>query len=231
MDLSPLFLSLKIAFTSTIITFFVGITAAYLVTKMSRFQGIIDGVFTLPLVLPPTVVGFFLLVTFGKNGFLGQFLAEIGMSVVFTWQGAMIASAVVSFPLMYRTARGAFEQMDQNLVYAGRTLGMSELLIFRKIILPECWPGVAAGTVLAFARALGEFGATTMLAGNIPGKTQTMALAVYSAMASGNRERANTWVIIIMIISFISLLLMNYFTRYQGRKKKSDSTEKQRVEV
>lgn len=223
MDLSPLFLSLKISFTATIITFFSGILSAYLVSKMKRFQGVIDGIFTLPLVLPPTVAGFFLLLIFGKNGMLGQILSDLGMSVVFTWQGAMIASAVVSFPLMYRTARGAFEQMDITLVHVGRTLGLSEFTIFRKIILPSCWPGVAAGTVLAFARALGEFGATTMLAGNIPGKTQTMALAVYSAVASGNREKAYTWVGVIMVISFVSILLMNLFSGYQSRKKQKRS--------
>lgn len=220
MNLSPLFISFKVALPATFFTFFLGILAAAKVVKLKRFRGILDGFFTLPMVLPPTVVGFFLLLLFGKNSFLGQFLFQIGWSVVFTWQGAVIAASVVSFPLMYRTARGAFEQMDQTLIYAARTLGFSETKIFWKIILPSCWPGVAAGAILAFARALGEFGATTMLAGNIPGKTQTMSLAIYSAAQGNNRERAYYWVAIIMAISFLTILLMNYLTSYQERLKR-----------
>lgn len=220
MDLSPLFISFKVALPATFFTFFLGILAAAKVVKLKRFRGILDGFFTLPMVLPPTVVGFFLLLLFGKNSFFGQFLFQIGWSVVFTWQGAVIAASVVSFPLMYRTARGAFEQMDQTLIYAARTLGFSETKIFWKIILPSCWPGVAAGAILAFARALGEFGATTMLAGNIPGKTQTMSLAIYSAVQGNNRERAYYWVAIIMAISFLTILLMNYLTSYQERLKR-----------
>jgi molybdate transport system permease protein len=220
MDLSPLFISFKVALPATFFTFFLGILAAAKVVKLKRFRGILDGFFTLPMVLPPTVVGFFLLLLFGKNSFLGQLLFQIGWSVVFTWQGAVIAASVVSFPLMYRTARGAFEQMDQTLIYAARTLGFSETKIFWKIILPSCWPGVAAGAILAFARALGEFGATTMLAGNIPGKTQTMSLAIYSAVQGNNRERAYYWVAIIMAISFLTILLMNYLTSYQERLKR-----------
>ncbi|MDD2221445.1 MAG: molybdate ABC transporter permease subunit [Clostridia bacterium] len=220
MPLSPLYISLKVAFVATFFTMLFGILAANRVVKLKRFKGVIDGIFTLPMVLPPTVVGFFLLLIFGNNGYFGKYLAQIGMSVVFTWQGATIAAAVVSFPLVYRTSRGAFEQMDQNLVYAARTLGMPEWKIFLLIIMPSCWPGVAAGTILAFARALGEFGATTMLAGNIPGRTQTMSLAVYSAVQSNNREKAFYWVIIIMGISFITMLLMNYWTGYQERSKR-----------
>lgn len=220
MNLSPLFISFKVALPATFFTFFLGILAAAKVVKLKRFRGILDGFFTLPMVLPPTVVGFFLLLLFGKNSFLGQLLFQIGWSVVFTWQGAVIAASVVSFPLMYRTARGAFEQMDQTLIYAARTLGFSETKIFWKIILPSCWPGVAAGAILAFARALGEFGATTMLAGNIPGKTQTMSLAIYSAVQGNNRERAYYWVAIIMAISFLTILLMNYLTSYQERLKR-----------
>lgn len=213
MDLSSLYISLKVSVLATVITFFTGLFAARAVMKMKRFRGLVDGIFTLPMVLPPTVVGFLLLLLFGKNGPLGGLLDKIGLSVVFTWYGAVIAAAVVSFPLMYRTARGALEQMDQTLIYAGRTLGMSEIKIFWKIIFPSCWPGIAAGTVLAFARALGEFGATAMLAGNIPGKTQTMSLAIYSAVASNNREKAYQLVIIILGISLVSLLLMNHWTR------------------
>jgi len=220
MDLSPLLISLKVSVFATVFTFFFGILAAYWVVRMRRFQGVADGIFTLPMVLPPTVVGFFLLLLFGKNGLLGQFLAGLNLSVVFTWQGAVIAATVVSFPLMYRTARGAFEQMDQNLIYAARTLGMSEWKIFWRVTVPCCWPGIASGTVLSFARALGEFGATTMLAGNIPGKTQTMSLAIYSAVQGNNRERAYAWVAVILCISFATLLLMNHWTGRPVRSRR-----------
>ncbi len=220
MDLSPLYISMKVALTATVFTFFLGLLAAWKVVKLRRFQGLIDGLFTLPMVLPPTVVGFFLLLLFGKNGLLGQTLEKLALTVVFTWEGAVIAAAVVAFPLMYRTARGAFEQMDQTLIYAARTLGIPERRIFWKIILPSCWPGVAAGTVLSFARALGEFGATAMLAGNIPGRTQTMSLAIYSAVQGNDREKAYLWVVIIMAISFLTLFLMNCWMGYQERAKK-----------
>ena len=220
MDLSPLYISMKVSLAATVFTFFLGLFAAWKVVKLKRLQGLLDGIFTLPMVLPPTVVGFFLLLLFGKNGLLGQTLERLALSVVFTWEGAVIASAVVAFPLMYRTARGAFEQMDQTLIYAARTLGIPESKIFWSIILPSCWPGIAAGTVLAFARALGEFGATAMLAGNIPGKTQTMSLAIYSAVQGNNREKAYLWVAIIMAISLLTLLLMNYWTGYQQRARK-----------
>jgi len=220
MDLSPLLISIKVAFTATFFTFFLGLYAAWKVARGKRFKGVIDGLFTLPMVLPPTVVGFFLLLLFGRRGLLGGILESLAMSVVFTWQGAVIASAVVAFPLMYRTARGAFEQMDQTLLYAARTLGMPEREVFWRVVLPSCWPGVAAGAVLAFARALGEFGATAMLAGNIPGKTQTMSLAIYSAVQNGDDEKAYLWVAVIMAISFLTLGLMNYWTGYQERAKR-----------
>ena len=186
-----------------------------------------DGIFTLPMVLPPTVVGFFLLIIFGKNSILGNFLGKLGISVLFTWQGAVIAAVVVSFPIMYRTARGAFEQVDRNLIHAARTLGMSEWEIFFKVMLPVSWPGVAAATILAFARALGEFGATIMLAGNIPKKTQTMSVAIYTAVQSGNRSLAYVWVGIIMAISFLTIILMNYWTAYQTRMMKQGRKEKE----
>ena len=226
MNYSPLQISMKVALLATFFTFFIGIYAAHKVANMRRLKGLVDGIFTLPMVLPPTVVGFFLLLLFGKNGLFGQFLAKIGMSVVFTWYGAVIAAAVVSFPLMYRTARGAFEQIDHNLIYAGRTLGMSEIKIFWRIILPNCWSGIAAGTVLSFARALGEFGATSMLAGNIPGKTQTMSLAIYSAVSGNNREKAYQWVVIIMAISFATMFIMNLLTGYSvGKRRRGGQTD------
>ena len=183
-------------------------------------KGIVDGLFSLPMVLPPTVVGFFLLMIFGTNGMLGSLLASIGMSVVFTWQGAVIAAAAVSFPIMYRTARGALEQVDENLINAGRTLGMSESRIFFKILLPMSRPGIAAAAILSFARALGEFGATMMLAGNIPGRTQTMSIAIYTAMQGGNREKAYVWVAVIMAMSFGVMILMNLWNDRQNRRKK-----------
>ncbi|MBP2632028.1 MAG: molybdate transporter, permease protein [Firmicutes bacterium] len=217
MDLAPLFISLKTALLATVITFFFGLYGARYVMKLERYQGIIDGIFTLPLVLPPTVVGFFLLIILGKNSLVGKFLLQFDFSIVFSWEATVVASTVVAFPLMYRTARGAFEQIDHNLISAARTLGMSEEKIFWRIILPLSWSGVAAGTVLAFARALGEFGATIMLAGNIPGKTQTMATAIYSAVQAGDRETAYVWAGVIIIISFVIMILMNYWSNAQKK--------------
>lgn len=211
MSYSPLWISLKAAFIATIITFILGIYAAYLTTKLKSFKGLVDGLFTLPLVLPPTVVGFFLLIILGKNSVLGKFLSTYEISVVFSQTATIIASSVVAFPLMYRTARGAFENLDENMINVGRTLGLSEHEIFVKVMIPNSIPSLIAGTILAFARALGEFGATIMLAGNIPGKTQTMAVAVYSAVQAGNRELAYKWVIIMVIISFITMLVMNKY--------------------
>lgn len=196
---------------------FLGLLSARLVLSLRAGKALIDGIFSLPMVLPPTVVGFFLLIIFGKNSLLGGLLLKMGISVLFTWQGAVIAAVVVSFPIMYRTARGALEQVDVNLIYAARTLGMSETKFFR-IQLPAAWPGVAAATILAFARAMGEFGATIMLAGNIPGKTQTMSVAIYTAVQSGDRSLAYYWVAIIMGISFFTIFLMNYWMGYQERR-------------
>ena len=218
MDFSPLWISLKVAVCATVFTFFLGLLAARLVISLRRGKALIDGIFSLPMVLPPTVVGFFLLIIFGKNSLLGRLLLKMGISVLFTWQGAVIAAVVVSFPIMYRTARGALEQVDVNLIYAARTLGMSEAKIFFRIQLPAAWPGVAAATILAFARAMGEFGATIMLAGNIPGRTQTMSVAIYTAVQSGDRSLAYYWVAIIMGISFFTIFLMNYWMGYQERR-------------
>lgn len=218
MDISPLWISLKVAFAATVLTFFLGIIAARAVLSAGRLKSLADGIFSLPMVLPPTVIGFFLLLLFGKNSLLGTFLSRLGINLIFTRQGAVIAATVVAFPIMYRTARGAFEQVDQNLIYAARTLGMSEMKIFFRIMLPVSWPGVAAATILSFARAMGEFGATIMLAGNIPGKTRTMSIAVYTAVQSGDRELAYRWVAVIMAISFATIFLMNYWTDYQAKK-------------
>lgn len=218
MDYSPLWISAKVAVCATIFTFFLGLIAARWVLSLKKVRFIIDGIFSLPMVLPPTVVGFFLLIIFGKNSVLGSTLMKMGLNVLFTWQGAVVAAVVVSFPIMYRTALGAFEQVDENLLHAARTLGMTETEIFFKVLLPVSAPGVAAAAILAFARALGEFGATIMLAGNIPGKTQTMSIAIYTAMQSGNRDLAYRWVAVIMVISFTTIFLMNYWNSCQEKK-------------
>ena len=220
MDYSPLWLSLRVAFIATLMTFILGVLAAWLTVKLRRGKGIVDGLFTLPLVLPPTMVGFFLLVIFGKNGFIGQLLSSIGAPVVFTWTGAVIASTVVAFPLMYRTVRGAFEQLDENLLSAARTLGMPERKLFWRVMMPNSIPSILAGAVLAFARALGEFGATIMLAGNIPGRTQTVSVAIYTAVQAGNWELAYRWMIIIVGISFATIILMNWFSSRSSRGKR-----------
>jgi molybdate transport system permease protein len=215
MDLTPLFISLKTALAATVITFFGGIYGALLVMKMKRFKGLIDCIFTAPMILPPTVVGFFLLLIFGKNSYIGNLLYKFDITIVFSWASTVISAAVVSFPLMYRTTRGAFEQIDVNLLHAARTLGMPEWKISLKVILPISWPGLLAGVILAFTRAMGEFGATIMIAGNIPGRTQTIATAIYSAVQAGDRAAAYKWVAVISVISFMVIILMNYWLSHQ----------------
>ena len=221
MNLSPLVISLKTAGLSTLFSFFLGILIAWGVVSMPRrWQGLVDGILTLPLVLPPTVTGFILLLIFGKNGPIGKFLLSIGIKVVFTVTGAVIAAFVVAFPLMYRTVKAAFEQIDPDLIYAGRTLGMSEMSIFRRVMIPAALPGIGAGLVLSFARALGEFGATLMLAGNLPGRTQTVSLMIYTATAAGDYELASKWVVVIVAISLSSIGPMNWWidrSRRHGR--------------
>lgn len=212
MDVSPFFITIRVAVLATIVTFFLGLLAANRVYEMKRGKGVVDALFTLPMILPPTVAGFFLLLVFGRNGLIGGFLHSMGIPVVFTWWGAVIASIFVSFPLMYRTTRGAFEQIDQNIVYAAQTLGFSKTKIFWMIKVPMAKSGILAGTILAFARALGEFGATMMLAGDIAGSTRTMAIAVFSAVNAGNRDLAYVWVAILSTMSFAIIILMNRFT-------------------
>lgn len=211
MGITPFILSVEVAFVSTIITFFVGIYAAIIIVRIKKFSFLFDIIFTLPLVLPPTVVGFFLLLIFGRNSFIGGLLSKVGISLVFDLKGAILASFIVAFPLMYRTSRGAFEQIDNNIINAARTLGKSENWIFWRIILPNSWQSILSGTILSFTRSLGEFGATIMIAGNIPNKTQTISLAIYTAVQSGDRELAFKWVIIIVSISFVSIMMMNIF--------------------
>ncbi len=209
MDISPLLISLETASVATLITFFLGIGAAALVTGAKRGKSLFDVLFSLPLVLPPTVVGFLLLILFGRNTPIGSFLTDIGITVIFTRTGAVIAAFVVAFPIVYRTARGAFQQIDMELVDVARTIGIGKKDMLFKVMLPLSWPSLVSGAVLAFARSLGEFGATIMVAGNIPGRTRTMSIAVYNAMQSGNREAAYTWVVIMLLISFVVLLLIN----------------------
>ncbi len=219
MDWSPLFISLKTAFTATVLTFFAGLAIAYRVARYKgRLRGLIDTLLTLPMILPPTVVGFFLLLIFGKNGPIGSFLFKLGLRVIFSWSATVIAAAVVSFPLMYKAARGAFEQIDENIINAARTLGVHEWRIFWRVSVPLAWPGIAAGTVLAFARALGEFGATLMVAGSIPGKTQTIPVAIYFAVEGGDMGTAYIWVLGIFTISLVSMTLINLWSDYQNKR-------------
>ena len=210
MDWFPLFNSLRIAFFSSIIVFFLGIFLAHVIAKLHPIlKGILDVFLTLPLVLPPTVVGFFLILIFGVKRPIGMFLANFGIKFVMTWYGGIVAAAVVAFPLMYRTTRGAFEAFDTNLQEAGQTLGLSNSYIFWHIKLPECKQGIIAGIVLAFARALGEYGATSMLIGYTPGKTATISTTVYQLWRTNNEEEAYIWVLINVAISAVVLLTVN----------------------
>lgn len=220
MELSPILISLKTASAAILITFFLGIFVARWAVniKSEKLKIIIDGILTLPMVLPPTVMGFLILLVLGVKRPVGKFLLEyLGVKIVFSWTATVIAAVIISFPLMYRSARGAFEQVDQNLIMAGRTLGMSESKIFWKVIMPLALPGIASGGVLAFARGLGEFGATAMIAGNIENITRTLPLAIYSEVAAGNMDSAMNYVVVVLCISFVVILLMNYFT-LKGRK-------------
>ena len=208
---SPLWISLKTGAVATIIAFFQGIFCARKIMKMKPVpRAIWDGLLTMPLVLPPTVAGFFLLVIFSLRRPFGKFLMEnFDFKVVQTWKGCVIAAAVIAFPLMYRNARAAFEQVDVNLIAAGKTLGMSDRRIFWTVVMPTAGPGIASGTVLAFARAIGEYGATSMLAGNILGKTRTVSVAIASETAAGNYGMAGFWVVVILIISFVIVAAIN----------------------
>jgi molybdate ABC transporter permease protein len=225
-DLTPLWLSVKISLLATVITFFAGIAAAYwMLGYRGKGKSFIEGIFVSPLILPPTVVGFLLLMFFGKFGPAGQFLNKFGgFSVVFNWYGAAIAATVVSFPLMYRTALGAFEQIDEKLLLVAKTLGADQSTIFWRIMLPLSLPGVLAGTTLAFARALGEFGATLMLAGNIPGQTQTIPLAIYFAVEGGASDEAWFWSLVIMGTSLSGIIGVNIWQEL-GRKKRRGGRE------
>ena len=211
LDWSPLYISLKTGVVATIISFFLGIFAARKVVKAGpRVKAIVDGILTLPMVLPPTVAGFFLLLLFSRRRPLGIFLFEnFDIKVVQTWLGCIIAATVIAFPLMYRNARAAFELVDVNLIYAARTLGMGEVEIFWKVAVPAAGPGILSGTILSFARAMGEYGATSMLAGNIPGKTETISQKIAMVIQDGGYLTAGIWVGIVMLIAFGIVFLMN----------------------
>ena len=220
LDWSPLFISLKTGIVATFISFFLGIYAARKVVKTTPGKkAVIDGILTLPMVLPPTVAGFFLLLIFSKRRPFGIFLYEtFDIKVVQSWLGCIIAATVIAFPLMYRNARAAFEQLDVNLIYAGRTLGMSDIRIFWKVVIPSAGPGIASGTILTFARALGEYGATSMLAGNIPGKTGTISQKIAMVIQDGDYATAGVWVAIVMLIAFLVIFFMNFIS---GTKMKN----------
>lgn len=220
LDRSPLFISLKTGIVATFISFFLGIYAARKVVKTTPGKkAVVDGILTLPMVLPPTVAGFFLLLIFSKRRPFGIFLYEtFDIKVVQSWLGCIIAATVIAFPLMYRNARAAFEQLDVNLIYAGRTLGMSDIRIFWKVVIPSAGPGIASGTILTFARALGEYGATSMLAGNIPGKTGTISQKIAMVIQDGDYATAGVWVAIVMLIAFLVIFSMNFIS---GTKMKN----------
>lgn len=231
-DWSPLWISFKTTLVATAITFFLGIAAAHWMMRTQiRGKALIDGLFTSPLVLPPTVVGFLLLLLFGINSPIGKLLEHWGITIIFSWIATVIAATVVAFPLMYQTARGAFEQIDKNLLNAARTLGASEWRIFWQITLPLAWPGLLAGAILAFARALGEFGATLMLAGNIPGQTQTIPMAIFFAVEGGDMSQGLAWVMIILAISLGVITALNYWSFYRRSVVTQQRNQKNKLET
>lgn len=210
LDFSPLFISVKTGIAAAFISFFLGIYAAYAVTRLSgRLRAVADGILTLPMVLPPTVAGFFLLLIFSRRRPLGMLLYEkFDIKIVQSLAGCVLAATVIAFPLMYRSARAAFAQVDGDLIDAGRTLGMSEPAIFWRVVMPAARPGILSGTVLAFARAMGEYGATSMLAGNIPGKTATISQRIAAVVEDGDYASAGAWTLVLLAIAFVILLLL-----------------------
>ena len=217
-DWFPLINSLRIAAISCVLVFFLGICLAYYAAKLPRaIKGILDVILTLPLVLPPTGCGYFLLLVFGVKRPLGIFLMRFGVKFVMTWYGGVLAASVVAFPLMYRTARGAFESFDETLAYSGQTLGLSNRYIFWRIRMPACKQGILAGTVLAFARALGEYGATSMLIGYTPGRTATISTTVYQLWRTNDEAGALFWVLVNLAISMVVLLAVNLLETRQRK--------------
>ncbi|OYQ65166.1 molybdenum ABC transporter permease subunit [Pseudanabaena sp. SR411] len=230
-DFSPFWISLKVAITAIFFTFFLGIAAAYsLLEYRGKWKSVLDSIFLAPLVLPPTVVGFLLLQLFGQYGWLGKFLQLFRFNIIFTWYAGVVAAVVVTFPLMYKTAQGAFEQVDENLLRAAKTLGASELRVFWQIALPLAFPGVLAGAMLAFARGLGEFGATLMLAGNIPKQTTTIPLAIYAAVQAGANQEAWLWTAIILSMSFSAIALSHLWANQREGKKEKGKRKKEKFQ-
>lgn len=219
-DWSPFWISLKTGMVATVICFFLGLwTARKVLSLGAKARAVVDGILTLPMIMAPTVAGFFLLLLFSLRRPFGAFLYEqMGIKVVQTWLGCIIAASVIAFPLMYRNARAAFEQVDPELIYAARTLGMSETKLFWRVVLPAAGPGVASGTILAFARALGEYGATSMLAGNISGKTGTISQRIANVIKDGDYLTAGIWVIIMLLIALVIIVGINIFAYGRGRK-------------
>ncbi len=222
MDWYPLYNSLRIALISSVIVFFTGIFAAYFIAKLPPvIKGILDVILTLPMVLPPTVVGYFLLILTGpRRPFGSWFLSTFGVKLVMQWYSAIFAAVVVAFPLMYRTARGAFEGFDETLAYSGKTLGLSNSYIFWRIRMPACRQGILAGFVLAFARALGEYGATSMIAGYTPGKTATISTTVYQLWRTNDDALAFRWVMINIVISAVVLLAVNLLENREKNRRR-----------
>lgn len=219
MDWYPLLNSLRIAAVSCSVVFFLGILCAWYAAGLPRAaKGVLDTILTLPMVLPPTVCGYFLLLLFGVKRPLGAFLARFGVRFVMTWYGGVLAASAVAFPLMYRTARGAFESFDETLAYSAQTLGLSNAFIFWRIRMPACRQGILAGAVLAFARALGEYGATSMLVGYTPGKTATISTTVYQLWRTGDEAGALLWVLVNMAVSALTLVAVNMLEDRQKRR-------------
>ena len=221
LDWSPLFISLKTGIVATLLCFVLGVlTAGWVMGRKSGARAVLDSILTLPMVLPPTASGFFLLLLFSRRRPLGIYLYDqFDLRIVQSWVGCVIAASVISFPLMYRNARAAFEQVDINLIYAGRTLGMSDWKIFCKVVFPAARPGIASGTVLTFSRAIGEYGATSMLAGNIPGKTATISQRIAMVIQNGDFVTAGIWAIIVMIIAFFIMLFVNMLADKSGKNR------------
>lgn len=219
MDLSPIWISIKTTVCSSAVTFILGILAAWAVMfiKSRRIQAAVDGILTIPLVLPPTVAGFFLLYLFGARRPVGNLIEQIwGIRIAFSWAATVLAAVVVSFPLMYRSAKSGFEQIDQSMIEEAKMMGLGKWGILWKILFPCTFPSILSGMILSTTRGLGEYGATAMLAGNIPGKTRTLSLAVYSEVAGGNMDRAWIYVAVILIIAFAAVWIMNMVSKTEN---------------
>ncbi|MDB6174933.1 MAG: molybdenum transporter, permease protein [Chthoniobacteraceae bacterium] len=215
--MSPLWLSLQTAFVATFLTMIVGVLCArWRMKREGALSHLLDTLFMLPIALPPSVVGLLLLLIFGRSSPIGQMLAHLGWSIIFTWSATVLASFVVSFPIMYQTARGAFQQIDPSLLDAAKLFGRSDWRTFRRIILPLAWPGLAAGTILSFLRALGEFGATLMIAGNIPGRTQTAPVAIFFAVDAGEQREAIALAFALLLLSLGAIIILNRLTHYHS---------------